>query len=319
MKNKFVSFLLLSIMALLILPTILHEPILVSYAQEIYTKEHVGSRTIVDEIVDTPAGTYQYYTFDIPADALDIRLSGTYEAHGGIFGDVDVIVADGSNCSVESIFSCPVYLNEKKSLGQVDISLPAGKTYYLIFDNTESIFADKQTEATFNLEFNVLVRFLNYENSTFGIQIEYPSNFGIDETDYTPGDRLIEVVYFTPLYGSEVDTFSESIGLLVDTSSVPANANEYLSGLINSYESDVTDFKVIESNTNDITLAGLPAYKLQWTEKSLEDGISLRRIEVGTIVEDKVYKIIYNAEVNEYNRYVPTIQRMIDSFQIINK
>jgi hypothetical protein len=39
--------------------------------------------TIVDEVIDTPANYYTYYTFSVPAGASSARVTGTYEMHGG--------------------------------------------------------------------------------------------------------------------------------------------------------------------------------------------------------------------------------------------
>jgi len=39
-------------------------------------------------------------------------------------------------------------------------------------------------------------------------------------------------------------------------------------------------------------------------------------MQVLSIKEDKVYLITYTAEASRYDRYLPTIQKMIDSFRI---
>ena len=39
-------------------------------------------------------------------------------------------------------------------------------------------------------------------------------------------------------------------------------------------------------------------------------------MEIGTIIGDKVYYIEYIAEEEKYSNYLPTIQMMINSFEI---
>ncbi len=39
-------------------------------------------------------------------------------------------------------------------------------------------------------------------------------------------------------------------------------------------------------------------------------------MEIGTIIGDKVYFIEYGAEEEQYSDYLPTIQKMMDSFQL---
>jgi hypothetical protein len=39
-------------------------------------------------------------------------------------------------------------------------------------------------------------------------------------------------------------------------------------------------------------------------------------LEIGTIFEDEVYYLSYFADPQDYERYLPIIQEMIDSFEI---
>jgi hypothetical protein len=40
-------------------------------------------------------------------------------------------------------------------------------------------------------------------------------------------------------------------------------------------------------------------------------------MEVGIIVYDKVYTILYQTNVEKYFEYLPTVEKMIDSFEVI--
>ena len=93
------------------------------------------------------------------------------------------------------------------------------------------------------------------------------------------------------------------------------NLKEYATSLITYFNKTLTDFNLIESNTN-ITLGGgnNPTYGLIYTYK--EDGTDYKRMEIGTIIGDRIYFIRYNAEEKQYSNYLPTIQRMINSLQI---
>jgi hypothetical protein len=39
-------------------------------------------------------------------------------------------------------------------------------------------------------------------------------------------------------------------------------------------------------------------------------------MEIGAIKGDKVYTLTYEAGINEYDKYLPSIQELINSFQI---
>jgi hypothetical protein len=74
------------------------------------------------------------------------------------------------------------------------------------------------------------------------------------------------------------------------------------------------DFNIIETNT--ITLeAGNNAYKVVYTF-TLEQ-INYKKMDIWTLQDDKVYIINYLAETRKYSSYLPTIQKMVDSFEII--
>ena len=90
--------------------------------------------------------------------------------------------------------------------------------------------------------------------------------------------------------------------------------SEYFSRLTNDYKARLEDFKVIESNTNSSILAGKPAYKLVYSDE--DDEIYYKTLDIGTIIGDKVYSIRYIAKEEQYSEYLPTIQKMINSFKI---
>ena len=91
--------------------------------------------------------------------------------------------------------------------------------------------------------------------------------------------------------------------------------DEYAASVISDYNETLTDFNLIESNTN-ITLGGdnKPAYRLIYTDRDIDT--NYKTMEIGTIIGDRVYYIEYIAEEKKYSNYLPTIQMMINSFQI---
>jgi eukaryotic-like serine/threonine-protein kinase len=156
---------------------------------------------------------------------------------------------------------------------------------------------------------------LSYENSTYGIRIQYPANWTKEEQDSNPADSVTNIVTLYSPLDSRVDEYSENLGVSVENLT---NANitleQYTDSLTDNYNETLTDFKVIESNTNTI-LGGNPAYKLVYTDK--EDDINYKTMEIGALVGDKVYFIEYFAEENYYSKYFPTIQKIIESVEVV--
>ena len=56
------------------------------------------------------------------------------------------------------------------------------------------------------------------------------------------------------------------------------------------------------------------AYGLLYTDRV--DGTNYKRMQIGTIIGDRIYFIKYNAEEKQYSNYLPTIQMMINSLKI---
>jgi eukaryotic-like serine/threonine-protein kinase len=151
--------------------------------------------------------------------------------------------------------------------------------------------------------------FLTYENSTFGIKLQYPSSWDKEENG-TRQDTQIDVVTFFPSANSTaslditIDDISDEKGISVA---------QYASDGTTDLKQSLKNFKLVGSTTNNL-LAGLPSYKSIY---SYNDGNTLfKDMEIGGIKGDKVYVLTYEAGMSEYDRYLPIIQQLINSFQI---
>jgi len=114
------------------------------------------------------------------------------------------------------------------------------------------------------------------------------------------------------LLDSAPHTISESLDLKVDNISdiKPITLAQYANDTINDIRQD---FKIIELDTNS-SLGGNPAFKLVYT--GIEEGVNLQAMLILTIKGDKAYIISYIAEPTKFSFYLPTLQNMINSFQI---
>ncbi len=148
----------------------------------------------------------------------------------------------------------------------------------------------------------------------YDIQIQYPSSWTQASTDATP-DRFIQVSdFFSP---TEADgSSSASFRISIDDSPQSSDVEDYLEESISIFVASASyqDFNVVQSTTN-ATLAGMPAYTIvaTYTDPTLGPRMTL---EIGTIFEDEVYYLSYYADPQDYERYLPIIQEMIDSFEI---
>jgi eukaryotic-like serine/threonine-protein kinase len=148
---------------------------------------------------------------------------------------------------------------------------------------------------------------LTYQNkSTLGIAIQYPFNWKRIEADH-------KVLIFLP--PSKKDAFSEKLTVAVFGINSSVSTAELSSAAINNYGQQYKDFFII--NSKPITLGSNPAYILSYTYTDPGIG-TISATDIGVKDLDKVYIISYSAQLLEYQTYVSSIQKMIESFHVIS-
>ena len=163
---------------------------------------------------------------------------------------------------------------------------------------------------------------IKYSNSTYGISINYPSNWSKVELDYEPQDRIIDIVTFYSRLENPSDPFADYYGVSVDKDLFyEADLNEYLQETIDAYETAYEDFELLASDTTS-SLAGRPAYSLTFShvlevEGEDEEHINLRTFETGTLDNNSAYYITFTAEENAYAELLSVVEQMIDTFKLL--
>ncbi len=114
--------------------------------------------TIFNGSANVNPGSYSYVWFSVPSNAIDVRLTGYLTAAGGSGNDVKVYVMDYSdfvNYENGHSFSTYYWTGQQTSFN-LNVGLPSGAgTYYVIFDNTFSIFSSKTVTGTLTLTYEV--------------------------------------------------------------------------------------------------------------------------------------------------------------------
>jgi hypothetical protein len=195
---------------------------------------------------------------------------------------------------------------------------------------------------------------LSYQNRAFGIMILYPSSWekvedGGKEVEHhdnsiphqaTSDQQVVE--FISPLDGSKgsPDKYQEALSISVHNLH-PKNIGEFfglfdkptsqkisLHGFVLSHITSLItklpSFDLIESESgnDEITLAdGSLGHKIVYTYTGQgQIGASkthFKVMEVLTVNHDRGYIISYSSEPDKYYFYLPTIQKMINSFRIM--
>ena len=152
------------------------------------------------------------------------------------------------------------------------------------------------------------VKFIPYENSTYGIKIQYPSNW-IKQESQNQTSSLI--VGFNSPPGTGFAYFTIEGGRqLPQNISLEQFSNASIDGVRHSFPG----FNLTESN--ETALAGIPAHKIVYTSPT-QSGRELELMQVWTLKDAKDFIITYGALSRDFSSYLPTIQKMIDSFAFI--
>ena len=175
--------------------------------------------------------------------------------------------------------------------------------------------------------------FLTYENPIQKIKIQYPVGWKKIESQGFEVNSDRHVVEFKLLSESHLqkedlaalhiyihnlpspNLLSQFAGFFDRSSQKTALEGFVLSHFTSILKRHLPNFDFIKSESDaTATLAGNPAHKIVYKYKNGQDDIKV--METLTVEYNKGNILMYNAEAPKYSDYLPTIQKMMDSFEI---
>ena len=102
-------------------------------------------------------GTYDVISFTVPSGATNVVLSGTLTASGGSGNDIRVYVFDSTGLTnwENGHQASAYYATGQETAFNINVQLPGGGTYYVVFDNTFSVFSGKTVTGTLTVTYYV--------------------------------------------------------------------------------------------------------------------------------------------------------------------
>lgn len=158
---------------------------------------------------------------------------------------------------------------------------------------------------------NVYKNFTSYQNKNYKFQIKYPQYWSQQKLDdpITGG-----VVVFTSPWETDADLFLEKVHIAV----------EYLPSEITTLEQYTQTIfeRINQEQGNEIEvyqdrktkIGKSPARMVIYSRT--EGGVQLRQMEAFTIKGDRVYIAIYTAERAKFSKFLDTVKKMINSWEI---
>jgi eukaryotic-like serine/threonine-protein kinase len=152
-------------------------------------------------------------------------------------------------------------------------------------------------------------QFLTYEDITTGISIQFPSN-------WEKSVNLNNFVTFRAPPETDTRVYPAALGLKIqELTSQNVPLQEVTKVQMSELKKTNPDLKISESSST--TLAGKPAHKVVFSATD-NNQVKRKALQLWTVVDNKAILITYKAQPDKYSSYLPTIEKMINSFQIKN-
>ncbi len=139
-------------------------------------------------------------------------------------------------------------------------------------------------------------KFLEYENSTYGIKIQYPSQWRVEGAS----NSSIVASFYPQINNAGYVTVQ--INNLTTNYTPDQYLNSLMLGDIADYK-NFPDIRFSQNTTNSIVLADHPGYLLNGTFRDPSSDTLQRFTNIGTVIGDKVYSIIYYSPAETYPVY----------------
>ena len=158
--------------------------------------------------------------------------------------------------------------------------------------------------------------FRTFENIAFGLRMLYPSDWSVTEVKSTlsPNASTSAVAFFKAPVEGPSDVYQENVIInMKGPSPDDLTLRDYTENSLNTFR-NMPNIRLLQSFPN--TLAGLPAHMVVYSENS--EGIDIQKMQIWTIVDnDTAYVVTFGAEQTQFSRYLPAVEQMINSIQII--
>ncbi|MFN6562553.1 MAG: protein kinase domain-containing protein [Nostoc sp. ChiSLP01] len=149
--------------------------------------------------------------------------------------------------------------------------------------------------------------FLIYQDSSYGIKIQYPETWKIQET---PNLITKKIVTFLSPKETETDRFQEFFTITVETFSGTLQESQDL--FIKEIKATLSDATIV--NISETSLAKKRANQLIFMGK--DGNKNLKNLQIWTLKGNQAYIITYSAALDDYDRFLSTAEKMIESFEI---
>lgn len=151
----------------------------------------------------------------------------------------------------------------------------------------------------------ILLPFLTYQDPTYGIKIQYPSNW-----EKIQFDRNF-IIGFVSTSKRESGLLPNLMIAVLKSQSPSASLIDFGNARISTLKSQYHDFHLVRSGAFT-TSPGIPLYKIEYTHT--DDNLSISTSEIWSLKGNEAFMLLANVGTSESTTYMPIFQKMINSF-----
>jgi serine/threonine-protein kinase len=161
--------------------------------------------------------------------------------------------------------------------------------------------------------------FQTYQNNIFSIKIRYPDSWSVRSYPYNNGSNNTVVGFYSPSKtASQLGNISGVSGHFVPYLDIFAfdSKNMSLDKIINGRINRIQNTSDFVPDSKPFTLKGNRSAQMLVYSTITGGDEFFKKMQVYTIFGNKVYLITFTAQEALFSDYLPTIRKMIDSFEI---
>ena len=203
------------------------------------------------------------------------------------------------------------YLKVNLAISAIALSLVLGIGGYILYlQQTLNKVTENRLEP---------ISTLVYENSDYGIKMEYPSDWELTKVE----DVLGNIAKFVP-QESKVNIIPNEVTISVENLTPSMSLDEYTTSAVGEIIQFLPEARIIDSRR--IKLGNREAHQIIYTGKDKKHNLVIKYMQIWFLEgdrfeprqrEDSVYLVTYQAEADKYDRFLePVEETMIKSFEV---
>ncbi len=168
---------------------------------------------------------------------------------------------------------------------------------------------------------SIVSNIFTYVNSTFGIKMQVPSDWDLQEVGNMLNRPTVTIIRVTPAFDihksfdTDPSDGSTYIDINVQNNVRNMSLDTLMKNNINTIKNDnnTSDFKLLNSTT-DANLAGQKAYTMVYS--STYNGLKTITMNSATLCGNRIYSATFNAEPSSYVKLAQIAKKMIGSLRL---